>query len=138
VAAAAQVDGDTIVTFGHPGPQVVNFWNAVGMTRVEVTQDPATLSTNRSREETLRQTVIVSCWRPGGHEVEAVASDAAYTLLEGLERYCRVTDPTLGGVVRHCFLASHSSEGETDPAALVDGRTIEIEAVFEARVRITG
>lgn len=129
---------DVLVSFGYPGAQVKNHLDAVAVTRVEVDQDPATFGTNRGREEVLTATVIVSSWRPGGPEAESVASDAAYALLEALERHVRVTDTTLGGVVRHCFLASHSSDGETDPASLVNGRTIEIEARFVAHVRITG
>ena len=129
---------DVLVSFGNPGPAVRNHLDAVAVTRVESAQDPATYGTNRAREEVLTATVQVSCWRPGGPEAESVASDAAYALLEALERHVRVTDTTLGGVVRHCFLASHASEGETDPTLLAKGRTIEIQAEFVARVRITG
>lgn len=131
-------DPSVLITFGHPGPQVANFLDAVAFTDLSVEQSPATLSTNRSREEVLTLVVQVSCWRPGGPEMESVASDAAYGLLEALERQVRVTDPTLGGIVRHCFLESHTSEGATDPAALTAGRTIEVEARFVAHVRITG
>ncbi len=128
----------TLVTFGHPGPQIKNYQDAVSFARVDVTQSPATLGTNRAREEILQLTVVVSCWRPGGPEVEQVASEAAYGLLRTLERHVRMTDTTLGGLCRWCFLASHSSEGETRPDLIVNGRTIEIEAVFEARVRVLG
>jgi len=130
-------DDTVLVTFGHPGPQVVNYPDAVAVMGIEVTQEPATISTNRAREETITATVAISSWRPGGAEVEATAAAAAYGILQAIETYVRVTDTTLGGVVRHCFLTGHRSEGATDPAALADGRTIEIEATFTAHVRIT-
>lgn len=134
------VDAEQVlVSFGYPAPADLKAYrDAVAVTRVDVDQDVATLSTNRSREETLRLTVVISCWRPGGADQEEVASDAAYGLLEVIERHVRLTDTTVGGTVRHCFLVSHTSDGETDPQALASGRTIEIEAVFEAAVRITG
>lgn len=132
-------DSSVLVVFGQPSAGQISLFNdIVSVARVEAEQNPATYGTNRSREEILTATVVISCWRPGGPEVESVASDAAYALLEAAERYVRVTDTTVGGTVRHCFLVAHSSEGDTDPARLARGRTIEIEATFRAAVRITG
>ena len=137
-AMRALVDeGTCLVTFGHPGASVSNFPDAVAFTRIDSVQDPATLGTNRAREETLTLVAQISCWRPGEAD-DATASDAAYGLLEVLERHVRVTDTTIGGTVRQCFLESHSSEGATDPDVLVRGRMIEIEATFVAVTRITG
>ncbi len=133
----AGADPEVLVTFGHPGARVKNYQDAVGFTTVDVTQAVATLGTNRAREETIDLTVQVSCWRTDTPDDET-ASAAAYALLGQLERHVRVTDTTLGGVVRHCFLVSHFSEGETNPDLLLAGRTIEIQAVFRAAVRITG
>ena len=132
-------DDTILVTFGHPGPQVVNYLDAIAFTDVQVEQEFATHSAaNRPREETLRLTVLISSWRPGGADQEVVASAAAYGLLEAIERYARITDTTLGDTVRRCFLVSHTSTGETDPEAINKGRTIEIEATFEAKARIYG
>lgn len=132
-------DADVLVSFGHPGAGALNLHNdVVWVGRVESAQAPATYGTARSREETLTVTVAISCWRPGGPEMEPVASDAAYALLEAVERRVRVTDTTVGGTVRHCFMTGHVSDGETDPAVLAKGRLIEIAATFEAAVRITG
>ena len=131
-------DGETLVSFGHPGAAVENYPNSVYVAAVDAEQDPATLGTNRAREEVLTVEVVITCWRPGGPEAEEIASDAAYGLLEAAERYVRVTDTTLGGVVRHCFLRSHRSAGATDDDLLNRGRLIVVVAEFVAHVRITG
>ena len=139
-AMTALVAGaEVLVTFGHPGVDVVNWKDVVSFADTTSAQATATMSaSNRSREETLTQKVWVSCERGGEQDQERVASDAAYALLGLLERHVRVTDTTLGGVVRDCFLTSHTSSGETDPAFLAHGRLIEIEAEFTAHVRVTG
>lgn len=131
-------DPATLVSFGHPGPAALNYPNSVSVTSVDAEQDPATLGTNRAREEVLTAEVVISCWRPGGPEMESEASDAAYGLLESIERHVRVTDTTLGGVVRHCFLRAHRSAGATDEELLDKGRLIVVIAEFVAHVRITG
>lgn len=129
---------EVLVTFGHPGASMGNWRDLVSFADVVSEQMPGPMGTNRSRNETLRQTVWVSVFRPGEADQERVASDRAYELLGLLERYVRVTDTTLGGVALWCFLTSHTSTGQTDPAELASGRLIEIEAVFTAQVRITG
>lgn len=130
--------GEVLVTFGHPGRDFMNWDDAVGFAGTSSTQDVATMGTNRSREEVLEQKVWISCFRKGGSDQEVVASDAAYALLGLLEHHVRAVDTTLGGVVRECFLTSHSADGETRADLLAAGRTIEIEATFTARVRVTG
>jgi len=130
---------EVLVSFGHPGA-VVQHWDAlVGFSDVTVEQDVATMSTNRSREETLRLTVWVSVHADGeGPDLEQTTSNRAYALLGVLEHHVRQTDTTLGGAVRQCFLTAHTSTGETDPDLLTAGRTIEIQATFTAQARITG
>lgn len=142
VAAAqtlvASRDPEVLVSFGHPGQAMGNFDDLVAFTTISVDQEPATLGTNRSRSETLTQTVQISCYRAGGPDREQVASDGAYELLGLLEHHVRVTDTTLGGLVLWCFLTSHTSTGETDPDLLASGRTIDIDATFTAKARVTG
>jgi len=135
-AAVDLLAGDSVgVSFGHPGTNQTN--DIVAFLGVRVEQDPATFGTNRSREEVLTLTVVISCYRGGGAALEKVCSDRAYELLRILETYVRVTDTTLGGVVRHCFLTAHESDGATDPRSLAKGRTIEIAAVFTAHARVS-
>ena len=129
---------EVLVSFGHPGDEVGNWDDQVSFADIEVTQEFGPMGTNRSRDETLRQTVWVSSFREGGTDQERVAAARAYELLGLLERYVRFTDTTLGGVVRQCFLTSHTSQGFTDPGMTLAGREVDIEAVFTAEVRITG
>lgn len=132
-------DDTVLVTFGHPGAQVHNYLDAVSFADIESEQEARSLAAaTRPRRETLTLTVFISSWRPGTAEQEVVASAAAYALLGAIERHARITDPTIGGTVCHCFLASHKSTGETSPAALQDGRTIEIRATFVAVANIQG
>jgi len=131
-------DADTphvYVTYGHPGTFEPE--DLVSFGRLTSSQDPATIGTNRSREEALTLEVQISCWRGGGVEVEQVCAQRAYQLLRMIETYARQTDTTIGGTVRHCFLVAHESEGQTDPGSLEQGRVIDITARFLARVRIT-
>lgn len=136
VALWATAEPDVQVAFGHPGKFQAD--DIVAFGRVTSDQVPPTMGTNRSREETLTQEVMFSIYRGGtGTDVEKVCSDRAYQLLDDLSEMVRVTDTTLGGVVRDCFLTSHESDGETDAAVLAKGRLIEIRATFTAHTRIT-
>lgn len=128
--------GDGVqVSFGHPGQSQIN--DIVAVTRVSSQQEPITLTPRRTREETLTAEVVFSVYRGGGPDMEQVCSDRAYALLAELEEYVRVTDTSLGSVVRHCFLVSTDSDGMTDEAFLANGRLIEVTATFEAVARIT-
>ena len=128
-------DPNVLVSFGHPG--IAKPDDIVGFMDIRSNQEPATLGTNRSREETLELDVLFSIYRGGGAEQEVVCSDRAYYLLGQLENFVRTTDTTVGGTVRHCFLASHTSDGATDPQVLSAGRFIEVTATFQAQARIT-
>jgi hypothetical protein len=123
------------VTYGSPAfdpyPDVVSF----GVSSAE--SDPATIGPRRQREESLTQEVIIYCFRAGGQEQELVALERAYELLGELEGYVRVTDTTLGGVVRECFLTNHASDAATDQDVLAAGRMHVLTATFSAKNRIT-
>lgn len=124
------------VTFGAPFD--LNPEDLVGIMGIESDQEVATMG-NRGREETLRLVVEISCFRGGtGDGLERSVSDRAYYLLGLIERWCRVTDTTVGGTVRQCFLIGHQSSGRTGPEYLDKGRVIEITATFQAHARITG
>lgn len=137
---AAQVlfenDESTAVAFGHPGADEANFNDWVCFADLESDQTWAT--SDRGRDETLRLTVWISAFRNGGFEAEQVASQRAYAMLRELDYYARRTDTTLADTVQECALIKHTSTGATDPELLEHGRLIEIEAEFEATVRIRG
>jgi len=131
----AESDPDVLVSFGHPGQSQPD--DIVGLMDIRSQQDPATIGSNRSREEILELDVLVSIYRGGGPEAEIACTARGYELLGALEVLVRSTDTTLGGVVRECFLIGHTSDGSTDPAVLAKGRVIEITATFQAKARIS-
>lgn len=135
VALWQSTEPGVLVSFGHPGNAKPD--DIVGFMDVRSQQDPANLGTNRSREEVIELDVLFSIYRGGGAEQEVVCTDRAYYLLGQLENFVRVTDTTVGGTVRHCFLISHTSDGSTDPDVLAAGRFIEVTATFQAYARIT-
>jgi hypothetical protein len=125
------------VSFGHPG-DARDVADIFAWTDVRTEQAPATISTNRSRDEDVYLTAVISCFRAGEQEDDLVPSEAATDLLRTFETYLRRTDPTLGGHCLWAFLDNSNSGGVTDKAMLRRGRLIQIEAEFKARVRITG
>lgn len=138
-AIDAAVDTTVVlVTRGNPGQDALNFDQWVMVEGLSSTQQPATISTNRSREEALTCTVVIECFRPGADEAQEMAEADAYALLEAIEYQVRVTDTTLGGAVRWCFLTSHRSDGFTTPEGMAEGRSCVIEAEFTAAARVTG
>lgn len=138
LAAQALFENDesTAVAFGHPGADEANFNDWVCLADLE--SDQAWATSDRGRDETLRLTVWLSSYRNGGFEAEQVASQRAYAMLRDLDYYVRRTDTTVGGTVMECALVKHTSSGATDPELLEHGRLIEIEAEFEATIRIRG
>lgn len=119
------------VCLGIPGASLWDDIVSIGDTSMEA--DFATLSTNRSREETIRQDVLISSWRAGGPEMEQVVTDRAYELLGLIENHLRKTDPTLDGVALWCFLTNVEFTSTTTPT---EGRIAAVLAQFTARTRI--
>ncbi|GAB6857339.1 hypothetical protein [Microbacterium xylanilyticum] len=136
-AARAVSDPDVVLvaqgipTIGRDKTQIVAFLG------VELQQQPATLSTNRSRDEDISVDGVVSV-QMAGYDDDKAVEDAAWDILRSIERQVRRTDPTLGGVALWCFLTSARSFGYTTADQLAQGRLCEIEFTFTARVRITG
>jgi len=124
---------DVQVCFGIPGPKQAD--DIVAFQDVTFEQDPATYGTQRSREEVLTLKVTASVWRAGESAQEKVASDRAVALIAALEQYARVTDTTIGGTVRECFLTNGEISG-TPPELVAGGRLVEAQATFTAHARI--
>ncbi|SRR6266702_5904236 len=134
-ATTAISDATVKVCYGHPGTDQPDDIVSVG--KVTAVIDPATLSASlRTRELTLTVEVTASVHR-GGAEQEQAAGTRAYQLLNLIEEYVRVTDTTLGGLVRWCFCVGHDSDGVTDPQIAASGSLIEATATFLAKARIT-
>lgn len=125
------------VSYGHPGlaPEP----DLVGVMGVLTEQETATLG-NRSREETLRVAVTVSCAVGGGPEAQQAATERAYALLADIESALR-TDPTVGGacrmaVVEGADLAEDIWWAEAYDPPVAVGRVAEITATIRAVARI--
>lgn len=135
VMASTTETANVQVSFGTPGS--FEDWDIIRIGAVRARQDPATLGSNRGREQQLDLEVTISVYRGGGADQEQVCSDRAYELLRILADQVHHTDTTLGGVVRWCFLTADESDGATDPELIGNGRTIAIVATFTAAARIT-
>lgn len=122
------------VAFGHPGMTMLD--DLVSFGEIFTEQRPGPNGGRRIRDETLTQTVIFSCFRAGGPEMEPVASARAFELLGQLENHVRKTDTHLGGIVEWCFVKDLASDGSTDPEILSAGRLCTVVARFEAFARI--
>jgi hypothetical protein len=119
------------VTYGHPGLTVVE--DLVAVMGVSCEQAPGPMRAGpRPRDETLRLTVVISCYR-GGDQQEA-ASDRAFALL-GLAEDALMSDPTLSGTVRWAQLESYDLAEADDPDLMAAGRIAEISAVVRAEAR---
>lgn len=122
------------VVFGQPSSYQPD--DIISFGRLSSGQETATLSTNRSREETLTLEVTISCFLGGDEDAEIATAGRAYELLRMIEHHVRMTDTTLGGVVRTCVLTSHESEGATPEDLIEEGRVTEVVATFTAKARI--
>jgi hypothetical protein len=131
---AADVDPYTRVVRGLPAFADAQDNVCVGV--VTSNQEAITLSTQRSREEILTCEVTFYSFRFGGDEMEEVVEGRAWEMLDELAQYVRVTDTTLGGVVRQCFLTDVASDAATDPDVLAKGRMHVITATFTAENRV--
>jgi len=100
--------------------------------------NPATLSaTQRTRDELIQLEVTIYCYVPGGEESEDLADEGAYSMLNKLEEYCRVTDTSFGNTVQYCYLTAHVAGQATDDTVISRGRMCVIVATFSAKARIT-
>jgi hypothetical protein len=134
--------------FEDTAPEFEVVWGALGtrvpeqyvqILGVDVGQEPATMSSNRSREETLRIETQWYCTIRGEVDAAREAEEYVFARIRELERHVRMVDTSLGGVVRECSLA----------AAVVDSTRIQNQntsvgrlgvalVIFEAKARVTG
>lgn len=129
--AGADPGGNVLIEHGYPEP--ARAADMILIIRLDSVQDWATLG-NRSREETLNLEVHFASWRSDQKQANA----AAYGWLQLVERYCRVTDPTLGGVMRQVILTGVSSQGFTYGPDVAKGRGADVIATFTGSQRVSG
>lgn len=136
-ACADLFPDDTMVSWGHPGKTHPR--RMVMLMDLASAQDMATLGTNRSRNETLTLRILfVVVLNGSGWQAQRDADLAAMAMLGQLEQFCRVTDTTVGGTVRECFLTSYDLAGFTPAEEVSAGWRSYLEAVFTAQARVTG
>lgn len=112
--------------------------DAMAFMEIRTQQEPATLSTNRSRDEEIFVSFVVTAFRAGELDDDRVPTEAAFGYVRTLEQHIRQNDPTLGGLAHWCFLDNVQSMAATSADIVSQGRLVVIEAQFKARVRITG
>ena len=131
---AGDVAPYTLVVRGLPA--FANADDVVAVGAVTANQEAVTFGTQRSREESLTCQVDFYSFRGGGAAMEEVVEARAYEMLDELAQYVRVTDTTLGGVVRQCFLTDIAADAATDPDVLAKGRMHVITATLSAEARV--
>lgn len=131
----ATTHDEMLVTYGRPG---VNIPDDICMVLgVESDFEPGAIATNRQREETLRLEVMWWIFRPGEVDAEREATTYLYERMGELENLVRLTDPTLGGLVRECSLIQHQFDTTVaDDQRGTRGRLAVATATFQAHVRI--
>lgn len=140
VSAAQSVydSSTTYVSSGEPSQDTI--YELVEIGSVEIGQTPATLGSNRGREETLEADVTISVFSGGEDDEQPILDQRAATLLTLLEQQVHYTDTSLGGVVRECFLTRarlDSGSGAIGPETnRTYGRLAVISATFTAKARI--
>lgn len=137
VALFADTATDFEVVWGALGSRVPDRY--VQFLGVDIGQEPATLSSNRSREETLRLETQWYCTIWGEVDAAREAEEYLFARIRELERYVRMQDTTLGGAVRHCFLASSIVDSaQIKRQNTSAGRLGAAIVTFEAKARVTG
>jgi hypothetical protein len=125
----------TYVCSGDPSQDILP--ELVSLGTVEIGQVPATLGSNRGREETLTCDVHFRVFTGGGDDQQPAADARVGTLLTMLEQQVHYTDTSLGGAVRECFLTSaRLDSGVDDLGNNTRGRVAVINATFTAKARI--
>lgn len=127
---SADPSGRVLVDYGYPDQRAND---AILIIELDAEQAYATLGTNRTREEVIALQIHFCSWRSD----QAQANDAAYDLLKLVERHCRMTDPTLGGVMREVVVTRIQSRGYTYEGDLTKGRGCEAVATFTGRQRVS-
>lgn len=128
--AAADPGGNVLVDSGYPQALPDD---SILLIELDAGQSPATLGTNRTREEVIDLQVHF-CSRDSDQDQ---ANGRAYALLKLVERHCRMTDPTLGGVMCEVVLTKISSRGYTLEGDLPTGRLCEAIATFTGKQRVS-
>ena len=124
---------EVLICYGHPGPTPAE--DIVALMAAESTTEPTVMQIGpRPLDETLDLTVVVSCWRGGGLEVQPAVTDRAYSLADVIDTTVR-GDPTLRGSVWSAHVAAIVQAPVDDPELLATGRLAELSVTVHAQAR---
>lgn len=133
VGDALATQPEVLVCYGHPGP--VDSHDIVALMAAESATEPTVMQVGpRPLDETLDLTVVVSCWRGGGLEVQPAVTDRAYALADVIDTAVRA-DPTLRGSVWSARVAAIVQAPVDDPDVLAKGRLTELSVTVHAQAR---
>ena len=123
---------EALVTYGHPGKNIPN--DIVAVRNAVSTAEWAAVGAQR-RQETIEQTVIISCYT--GDTNQRTVTERAYDLLDLLDAELRkpAGDPSIGGACQWAAITSHELL-ETEPGTMDKGRIAEVQVTITATVRI--
>lgn len=133
VLTADSTGGEVGLIWGEPGPTSPREF--VCIMGAQVDTDAATMGTNRTRDENIRQQINIVVNGQGKTAQQATAV-RAYALMAAIEKKIRTDLIDVTGCL-WCFLTRIDESGGTDAADRAAGRYTEIIAEFTARVRIT-
>jgi len=132
---------DVLVTYGIPGssnqPDKI-----IGVMGQRLGIDFPTMGTNRSREESLETTVLVSVYQGGaGADAQRLATEAAWDLYDPLaERFRTAGLETLGGACRSAVVSNailvEGAVASSDNPKVIIGRTADITVTVTTQHRI--
>jgi hypothetical protein len=127
-----------LVTYGPAGTYLAD--DTIELLAIRSSEDVATMSNLRRREEALELDGLITVYRGGGTEVQQLVTERAYDLLETLADYLQdsgvtaSTQITLGNVVREARVIGHEmTEADED---IDEGRTTSISFTVLAKTRV--
>jgi hypothetical protein len=125
-----------MVTYGLPGTDKANDIVCIGEAGTADTsrgeQEARTLSTNRSREETVYVSLLISSWR--GTQNQQLVTELAFDAMALLEADLR-TDPTIAGACRESGVVDWRLN-ETEFEDLTEGRYAQLDITVRCKTRI--
>jgi hypothetical protein len=85
------------------------------------------MSPSRPVEELVEMDLTISCYRPGGTEVQQDATEAAFVMLGTFRDHFKTRpNETLGGACRTARVTNYDLFEDDDPEAVTDGRLAQI------------
>lgn len=99
--------------------------------------EPATMGTNRTREETIELETQWFVFEYGSEDADRAAEDYLFARLGSLEDHIRVNNITLDGVVRQCQITDVFTDlARIEDTGTAQGRLAAAIVTWEVQVRL--